>query len=216
MKSQKVGATAAQILDPGGSLWSGVSSQEVRLQPTPVDAIPSKYVHDTLDPRSVGKTQAVHVKSVHTGSEIFFRLEWTDETKDTDVSQPHLFPDAAAILFPMKGDAPLPLMGSKIQPVNAWYWRADEEKPFNVTAAGLGTTERSRRSFLRAKGNWEGRKWRVVIGRPLKVEEQKDETIQLAVGDTVKVAFAVWEGRNKERHGAKSFSGHWYDLEITT
>jgi hypothetical protein len=61
---------------------------------------------------------------------------------------------------------------------------------------------------------WKDGTWRLVLSRPLAVADQKGETVQLAVGGSTKVAFAVWEGGSGERAGIKAFSKQWRELTL--
>ena len=128
----------------------------------------------------------------------------------------NVFPDGCGILMPLAGGNPsIDEMGSKDAPVNAWFWRADDEDVArNVVAQGLGTTESTERSPIRARAKWGQGAWAVVFARALAVPEQKSETVQLAAGTSVQVAFAVWEGSNGERGGIKSFSKEWRTLTL--
>jgi len=156
------------------------------------------------------------VQAAHNGREIFLRLSWQDDTKNTEIKDNDIFPDACGILLPLNGgDPPIDEMGSKDAPVNAWYWRADsKDQGRNVIARGLGTTEYTQKCAVVCKSTWAENSWAVVIARPLAVPESKDETVQLAPGTTVKVGFAVWEGSNGERAGVKSFSKEWRELAL--
>jgi len=103
-------------------------------------------------------------------------------------------------------------MGSADQPVNAWYWRPDMETPFSVTSMGTGSTRRTADPNLRGNSAYTGDAWAVVIGRAL--QSAGDGYVQLAAGETAKVAFAVWEGRNDERAGLKAVTLVWQPLEL--
>ncbi len=97
---------------------------------------------------------------------MFFRLSWQDETKNDKIPDTDRFPDAAAVLFPVRLDAPLQVMGSREQPVNAWYWRPDLEEPLSVTATGIGTSVRETNGSLAADASYGEGGWQVVISRP--------------------------------------------------
>src|SRR3972149_10864252 len=121
---------------------------------------------------------------------------------------PGKFRDGAGILFPFLETARINNMGSKNEPVNAWCWQAGIEQPFNVTAAGLGTTRREEKSSGLVRPAWADGRWTVVIARPFAVPEP-EKNVALAPGMKKLVGFAVWEGAHGERAGAKSFCGEW-------
>ena len=152
------------------------------------------------------------MRAVHIGERVFFHLSWVDDTNDDAIRDTNQFADAAAVLFPAYGDAPLQSMGSPKSPVNAWYWRPDLEAPFNITAQGTGTTVRNQDDELVARGEHRQRSWNLVIRRRL--DSDKFGYVRLDPGTTRKVAFAVWQGSNQERGGLKSVTLDWEPLEI--
>ncbi len=214
MQCQKIVASRDRLLDPAAPEWQSVPAETIKLDATPLANQPSEYIKASRDERKVGKVRELTVQAAHNGQEIFFRLSWPDDTKNTEVTDNNVFPDACGILLPLNGgDPPIDEMGSKDAPVNAWYWRADsKDQAHNVIARGLGTTEYTKKCAVVCKSTWAENLWAVVIARPLAVPESKDETAQLAPGATVKVGFAVWEGSNGERAGVKSFSKEWREL----
>ena len=183
------------------------------LEPTPIGSQPSEYVINAWMERPYGLTGQLRVAAAHNGEALFFRLSWQDETKDDKVPDTDRFTDAAAVLFPVRGDAPLQTMGSGEQPVNAWYWRPDLEEPLSVTATGLGTTVRDTNSLLAAAATYGDGGWQVVIS--YRFPSHVDEGLTaLRPGRTTKAAFAVWQGSNQERAGIKGATLEWQPLEI--
>lgn len=180
---------------------------------TPLDRQPSEFVKLVGDSWDYGVTAKLFVRSVHNGKEIFFHLEWEDPTQDASLND--AFPDGAGLLFPLKTDAPIDTMGSKQEPVNAWYWRADKEGGRNITAEGLGSTQETpnsrTKSRIQTRAGWKDGRWRLVVARALTVD---DTAVQFEEGGSYKVGFAVWQGSNQERAGLKSFSNSWLDLEL--
>lgn len=152
------------------------------------------------------------MQAAHNEAAIFFRLSWADDTKDDEIADTDQFPDAAAVLLPVKGDAPLLSMGSPDYPVNAWYWRPDLEAPFSVTARGLGTTVRSANGGVSGRGVYGAGGWSVVISRRMWAETA--DVAALHPGQQGKVAFAVWQGSGGERAGLKAVTLEWQPLEI--
>ncbi len=210
---RKAAVAKATLLDPKAGVWREAEAVKLQLQPTPVAMQPSKYIRETYDQSAVGAVRELEVRALHNGSEIFWRLEWPDPTRDDDVSEANRFADGVAVMFPFGEDAPLITMGSQAQPVNQWHWRADLEKPYNVTTAGLGTTYRTPESFIEARAVWEGGRWAVVLARPLKTPDP-DNHVPFQPGQTVKAAFCVWEGSNQERAGLKSYTPLWTEFTL--
>ena len=216
MQCPKVTAPRERLLDPLAAEWSSIPGEPLKMAATPLANQPSEYIKASRDEAQIGKVRSLMVQAAHNGSDIFFRLTWEDASKDIKITDNNVFPDACGILMPLNGgDPPIDEMGSKNAPVNAWLWKADlEDGPRNTVARGLGTTEFSKHCPISAKSTWGEGAWAVVFARPLAVPEQKDETIQLTAGQTVKIGFAVWEGSNGERAGVKSFSKEWRELTV--
>jgi DMSO reductase family type II enzyme heme b subunit len=208
---RKTNETKVTLLNPKAGAWQSAEAVQVNLQPTPVGMQPSEYIQSTVAQADVGAIKTLNVRALHNQAELFFRLEWEDPNQDVDISDPSAFADGAAILFPFGSDAPLITMGSLDQPVNQWHWRADLQKPYNVTTAGLGTTYRTPQSFIEAGALWENGTWAVVFARPLQTPDP-DNYLPFTVGQTIKAAFAVWQGSQKERAGLKSYSPTWTEF----
>jgi DMSO reductase family type II enzyme heme b subunit len=216
MKCHKVNHKKEDILNLDSPVWKGVEVQKIALDSTPINTIPtSKYIAETIERKNIGKVKSIEVKSIHNGKEIFFWCRWQDDIENREITDVNTFLDGFGMMFPLKGDAKIEEMGSKKEPVNLWYWRADfEEKPHNLTAAGIGSTQTTEKSFLFSKSKWEKGYWTVVVGRPLEVKEQLEEAVQFKPGETIKVGWAVMEGSNNERGGAMSFSVYFRNLDL--
>jgi DMSO reductase family type II enzyme heme b subunit len=61
------------------------------------------------------------------------------------------------------------------------------------------------------KGIWRDGHWEVVFVRELKSRE--DEDVKFIPGKQVPVAFAIWDGENRDRNGRKVIS-NWYQLTL--
>lgn len=214
MLAKSLTIDSTKLGDPDGSVWSAAEVESVALAPTPLELQPSLYLAKGSG-RSFGRVTRVDVRALHNGRELAFHLEWEDANRDVAVGDNDVFPDGAALLFPLRGDAPLMTMGSPEKPVAAWHWRADrpERARCNV-AEGLGTTRVVDEAAVATMASWHDGRWRVVFRRPLRVEGAGDGVIQIGVGDTLQVAFAVWEGSNGERGGLKSFSPSWHAVTL--
>lgn len=212
MRAKKVDATTEELLNPASRRWARVKGEAVPLEGTPVQLQPSRYIRAKWSDRPTGTVRALTVRPAHNGRQLFFHLEWRDDTPNHDYSG-SAFPDAAGILFPLNGDSPLQTMGSPEAPVNAWYWRADDEGAHNVVATGLGTATPTAGARLLGEARWDKGVWRVVIGRSLR-SPRGAVAVRFGRGRPTKVAFAVWEGSRGERGGIKAFSNRWRELTL--
>ena len=214
MRAKKVAAKQESLLEAAASQWANAEQIHIPMMPTPLGSQPSPYIRAAWRDHPYGKTRSVKAASLHNGDEIFFRLEWNDPEKN-DVLTDSAFPDGAAVLFPMRADAPILTMGDKDHPVNAWHWRADlgEHGRSNV-ARGVGTTVLSDKSRVTCRASWDKGVWRVVICRPLSIPDQAVESVQLRPGQDMRFGVAMWEGQNGERAGIKAFSPTWHPMTI--
>ncbi len=214
MLSKKVSLDGAEFASPGATVWSNAESHEIELVGVPGSMQPSAYLASTAQDRKAGKQTKVRVSSLHNGKEISFRLEWSNPQQNLERTDTHIFPDGAALLFPLGDDAPLATMGDKDQPVNGWHWRADRrDKAQNNVAQGLGTTQVTDNETVNANATYDNGLWSLVFQRSLGTSPATNMK-QFAVGATAKVAYAVWDGGNKERGGLKVFSPLWLELEL--
>ncbi len=214
MLVQRVDAKNDELLDPAGAAWRRARASTVVLSPTPLDMQPTEYVRVSWKGRPYGKLSSMQVSALHNGQQVFFRLTWEDDSVDGKIGDINQFADAAAVLFPVNGDAPLFGMGTKGKPVNGWLWRADWEKPKNVAAEGMGTTQRGDDPALASGVQHKRGRWQLVLSRPFNGAEAPPGTVTLAPGAATKIAFALWQGANQERAGIKAFSPDWQDLRI--
>jgi DMSO reductase family type II enzyme heme b subunit len=216
---QRVTASDEALLDPSSREWQAIRPSQLTMEATPLDAQPSQYVQVKWESSPYGVTPSLSVRAAHNGERMYFRLSWADDTADDGIRDTDQFPDAAAVLFPVNGNAPLQSMGSPKEPVNAWYWRADQEEPFNVTAQGTGTTRRGLDPELQAKGAYVNGAWNVVIRRRLDHaadagRSHSEGRVNLMTGASGLIAFAVWQGASQERGGLKAVTLVWQPLEI--
>ena len=81
----------------------------------------------------------------------------------------------------------------------------------DANACGFGTlkSQPSAGQNVSGKGIWCDGSWSVIFLRDLKTKEADD--VKLAVGKPVPVAFAVWDGQNRDRNGRKVVS-NWHKL----
>lgn len=94
-------------------------------------------LQDLVEPRLMtASTPDVRVRAIAGPTEVAFRLEWDDASKD-DLPGNGRFVDACAVQVPQKADsnAPDPQMGQEGKGVQIVYWRAD----WQATVDGRGT-----------------------------------------------------------------------------
>ncbi len=207
------GANAGSMLDPDGTAWREAKAERIALVGTPLSLQPTEAIRVAWADKPIGAVDKVSVAALHDGERLAFRLEWDDATEDKQLNDTNVFSDAAAVALPTVEGAPLVTMGIKGAAVNAWYWRADEEKGRQVVAEGLGTSRTLDTQLVEARGVWKNGRWAVVISRALSVAT-KDPVAQLAPGKKTGFAVAVWDGSRGERAGIKAFSENWRELVL--
>jgi len=204
-------ASADNLLHGGPAAWNQIAVKHVALNRTPP-------LYDTDEPATLD-IPSVDVRIARTGGNLLVQLSWRDSTHDaiTLAEVPNTPPetrfrkvpteaddrffDAAAVMFPTKAAsgaiAPSLQMGDAEHPVEIYYWNATRGAMV-MQAQGRGTTRRTDRNFL-ANSTYQTGQWSVIFELP-----------DLPAGTTV--AFAVWNGRQKDRDGRKYFSV-WQVLE---
>lgn len=83
----------------------------------------------------------------------------------------------------------------------------------DLIAEGFGTLTHESQQDVTGNGLWENGVWKVVLARPITTSDTSD--VQFQPGLLKHIAFAVWEGGNREVDGRKSFS-NWHTLKIET
>jgi len=193
----------AEALLNGSASWDQVPAHRISLNRTPP-------LYDTDEPASL-EIPVLDVRLARAGGKVLVQMSWADPTQDA-AALPEVpntppetrfrklpteaedrFFDAAAVMFPAKPGAVAPSlqMGDTDDPVQIYYWNA-ARGPMLMEAAGRGTTRRTGASFA-ARGAYEKGRWTVVFELP-----------DLAAGTPL--AFAVWNGSQKDRDGRKYFS----------
>ena len=204
-------AGADTLLNGGPTAWNEISVKRVALNRTPP-------LYDTDEP-AAPEIPSVDVRVARAGGKLLVQLSWHDTTQDaTALAEPPNTPpetrfrkvpteaddrffDAAAVMFPAKATAgaiaPSLQMGDAEHPVEIYYWNATRGSMV-MQAQGRSTTKRTGQDFP-ANGTYQNGRWNVTFELP-----------DLAAGTTV--AFAVWNGSQKDRDGRKYFSV-WQVLE---
>ena len=204
-------ASADNLLNGGPAAWNQIAMKHVALNRTPP-------LYDTDEPAAL-EIQSLDVRVARTGGKLIVQLTWRDPTRDavTLAEVPNTPPetrfrkvqteaddrffDAAAVMFPAKSASgeitPSLQMGDAEHPVEIYYWNATRGAML-MQAQGRGTTRRTGQKFP-ANGTYQNGQWNVIFELP-----------DLPAGTTV--AFAVWNGSQKDRDGRKYFSV-WQVLE---
>ena len=209
-------------LSPEAPVWKGVKRLPVKLRGL----------------QSVsGQVSIIHIQSIHNLEQIAFRLQWKDETPDTANSETDFYMDAVALQFSAlsKFGSIYYGMGERKKPVNIWHWKADSfqkvygqslainkrvavnpfgEKPVEeMNASGFGalTVQSQEDQQLMGKGMWKNDRWTVVFLRDLRTGSPFD--VQFKGSVNALVAFALWDGKKKEKNANKKVS-FWQQIEI--
>jgi complex iron-sulfur molybdoenzyme family reductase subunit gamma len=204
-------ASVDNLLSGEPAAWNQIAVKRVALNRTPP-------LYDTDEPATL-EIPSVDVRVARTGGNLMVQLSWRDPTHDA-ITLPEVpntppetrfrkvpteaddrFFDAAAVMFPAKSGsgaiAPSLQMGDAEHPVEIYYWNATRGA-IVMQAQGRGTTRRTGQNFP-VNGTYQNGQWNVIIELP-----------DLPAGTTV--AFAVWNGSQKDRDGRKYFSA-WQVLE---
>jgi len=204
-------ANADSLLHGGPAAWNQIAVKHVALNRTPP-------LYDTDEPATL-EISTVDVRLARVSKNLLVQLSWRDPTHDatTLAEVPNTPPetrfrkvqtetddrffDAAAIMFPAKpasgAIAPSLQMGDTEHPVEIYYWNATRGSMV-MQAQGRGTTRRTGQNFM-VNSAYQNGQWNVIFELP-----------DLPAGTTV--AFAVWNGSQKDRDGRKYFSV-WQVLE---
>jgi len=213
-QSLSVAASSSSVDDllrGGSAAWSQIAVKRVALNRTPP-------LYDTDEPATL-EISSVDVRLARVSKNLVVQLSWRDPTHDaiTLAEVPNTPPetrfrkvptdaddrffDAAAVMFPAKSGsgaiAPSLQMGDAEHPVDIYYWNATRGSML-MQAQGRGTTRRTGQSFP-VNSTYQNGQWSVTFELP-----------GLPAGTTV--AFAVWNGSQKDRDGRKYFSV-WQVLE---
>jgi ethylbenzene hydroxylase subunit gamma/complex iron-sulfur molybdoenzyme family reductase subunit gamma len=216
MKITRTGETTDQLMNPDAGLWNGLETRLFYMAPAPLNGNPdikkiSPFLEKSTDH---GTVRELSVVGVHNGDSLALRLSWPSGKNDkiADLDQ---FVDGVAVMFPLTAKASAVTMGSKSDPVNAWYWKANlDGVAFEVLAEGYGTSARQqgegKSQVIAGAVHREGH-WHVVLSRPMDIGSGR---ARFKAGQPAKLAFCVWDGANRERAGRKSFSGDFVPVTL--
>lgn len=198
--------------DPDDAIWERLPEYRIHLDPAP-PVHPS--VDLRFDPDDPGTT--IYFTAARTSDRLYMRLRWRDATMNRATTFDG-FRDGVAVQFSLDDDLTSFVMGTgPDEPVNIWYWHADTDTAESLAAGGPGSTTRLPDQPVTASSRFQpgedpvGNQWVVVMSRPL----LQDGDYQVSFDrDAVPVAFAVWQGAEKQRDGWKSASPGWIGLEL--
>lgn len=185
--------------------------------------------------------RALSISSVHNGKDVAFLLEWEDNTKNDRLSPGTFrdgvaiglpLGDAPAFFCMGQLDHYINIWHWKAD------WQSDidrraaraaerkgeggEVRRFEViprrassvedlVGGGFSTlTSKQTQGRVQGKATWQDGVWRVVMRRPLVSTDLENEA-RLEPGRLQAIAFAVWNGENKERNGQKAVAP-WFQL----
>jgi ethylbenzene dehydrogenase len=203
--------SADNLLHSGPAAWNQIAVKHVALNRTPP-------LYDTDEPAAL-EISTVDIRLARVSKNLLVQLSWRDPTRDAtrlaelpnsppetrfrkvQTEADDRFFDAAAVMFSTKAGsgaiAPSLQMGDAEHPVEIYYWNATRGAMV-MQAQGRGTTRRTGQDFP-VNSTYENGQWNVIFELP-----------DLPAGTTV--AFAVWNGNQKDRDGRKYFSV-WQVLE---
>ena len=204
------GAAGEILLQGQPANWSQASARKVALNRTPP-------LYDTDEPATEEIT-VVEVRMLRAAGKLYAQLTWRDSTHDAATLQAipdsppetrflkvpteaeDRFFDAAAIMAPTKGGTglnPSLQMGDVDHSVQIYYWNSARGAML-MEAQGRGTTKRTGQGFP-ASAVYQSGRWTVTFELP-------------AQPAGTPMAFAIWNGAQRDRDGRKYFSV-WYNVE---
>ena len=215
MKVTRISALLNELLDPNLPAWATVPSQEFPLVPTPLKGNPgikaiSPFIEKSTDH---GTVTGLKVAAAHNGEHMAVHLSWASDKHDKIVDLDE-FVDGVAVMFPLTPQATAITMGSVSDLVNAWYWKGNiSDTAFDVVATGYGTSSRhiDTSNPISCGASYSDGRWHVVLARELKAAADR---VVFMPGEPTRMAFAVWDGGNRERSGRKSFSGDFVPVNV--
>lgn len=200
--------------DPNDIIWNRIPTYRSHLLAAPP-------VHQSVNLRfAEGATQGKHIyfQVARTSDRLYVRLRWKDTTENRTTTVDE-FTDGVAVQYALKDEDTSYMMGTGAdQPVNIWYWKADQDQVENLAAGGFGSTTLLEQQTVTGASDYVKRQvaldneWNVVMSRPYKTSDKYDVNFER---DTVPMAFAVWQGNDKERDGNKRVTHTWILLDAS-
>lgn len=220
---------------PGDNDVAGAVRVEGELPIGPDDALWQKaeYTSFYTAPQMIAEQRhftptidSLSVKALYNEKEIAFLVEWDDptrgipgEARSIELADGELYEDGAAIQFPVKPQDAKPYFGmGDTKPVEIWFWQSEPsvggvQRASLLTSKGFkAVEERDSAAGLKAAGVYDRGTWKVVFRRALKTENP-DKDLQFVEGSMVPVAFALWDGSNREKGSKHTLTTwHWVTL----
>jgi len=138
----------------------------------------------------------------------FWRAGWQSEVAGNRPDMRDIHPSMHVDLYPENG----PLYATAIAAGNV-ISVAHVSPVEDANARGFGSLQSQpvARQNVHGKGVWRDGFWSVLLTRDLKSPDEDD--VNLAAGKSTPVAFAVWNGEQRDRNGRKVIS-NWYHLAL--
>ena len=198
--------------DPDDIIWNRLPIYSTYLLPAPP-------VHQSVALRfNEGASRGKYIKFqvARTDERFYIRMRWKDATENRDTTVDK-YRDGVAVQFALKGTETSYMMGTgKDQPVNMWYWLADQDRVENLAAGGFGSTTILENQTVTGSSKYAPQQikkdntWYVVMSRPLKTSNEHDVDFDREI---IPMGFAVWQGNDNERDGNKRITHTWILLD---
>lgn len=200
--------------NPAETIWDRIPTYRSHLLAAPP-------VHQSVNLRfAEGATEGKHIyfQVARNSDRFYIRLRWKDATENRSTTVDE-FTDGVAVQYALQGEDTSYMMGTGAdKPVNIWYWAADQDKVENLAAGGFGSTTLLEQQTVTGASVYmpqsvaQNNEWQVVMSRPFKTGDKYDVNFER---DTVPMAFAVWQGNDKERDGNKRITHTWILLDAS-
>ena len=124
MQARYVTGVGDRWLDPDDAVWGRSRAEALKLMATPLGLQPTDAIRVKWAEKPYGTLSSVSVSALHDGERLAIRLEWADSDRNTEVVDTTVFPDGAAVAFPLGEGPPPGVMGGPGGGLDAWYRRA--------------------------------------------------------------------------------------------
>ncbi|HEY4490743.1 MAG TPA: ethylbenzene dehydrogenase-related protein, partial [Acidobacteriota bacterium] len=147
----------------------------------------------------------------------FWRSEWqfrSDTRTESDIAKkyPQRAIDSNVKTYPQEIQDEARLAGRDAGNLVSQQTVRSPIEDMNALGPGTLTSQPAQQQNVNGKGQWNGKVWRVVFVRGRKSADRGGD-IQFKAGKSYPLAFAVWNGSERDRNGQKLVST-WYSLEL--
>ncbi|MFQ5449620.1 MAG: c-type cytochrome [Nitrospinaceae bacterium] len=145
-----------------------------------------------------------------------FQVAEEEEDEEPETPEAQKFPDSIALQFPVTrdpdGKRPYFLNGDPEHPVNLWKWNSYPLQALEMNATGLKAWDLQPKETqeLSSKVIYRFGRYHLVIKRKLHTRN-KEKDIQFEPGQTIPIAFNVWDGSQGET-GTKKAISSWFEM----